>query len=51
LAGTELDNLPKGAHVIPGMTLTAEIKVGSRTVMGFFLNPLTRALGESIREP
>jgi hemolysin D len=43
--------LPEGARLIPGMTMSAEIKVGSRTVLGYFLNPITRGLSESIREP
>lgn len=51
LTSTKLDNMPAGARLIPGMTLTAEIKVGKRSVMSYFLNPLTRVLGESIREP
>jgi HlyD family secretion protein len=51
LTKTELDNLPEGARLIPGMTMSAEIKVGSRTVLGYFLNPITRGLSESIREP
>jgi HlyD family secretion protein len=51
LPNTKLDNLPPGARLIPGMTMVAEIKVGRRSVMSYFLNPLTRVLGESIREP
>jgi HlyD family secretion protein len=35
----------------PGMTLTAEMKVGSRRVISYFLYPLLRGLDESIREP
>ncbi len=38
-------------RLIPGMTVTAEIKVGSRSVISYFLYPITRALNESIREP
>ena len=51
LTKTELDNLPEGARLIPGMTMSAEIKVGTRSVLGYFLNPITRGLSESIREP
>jgi hemolysin D len=47
----KLANLPQGARLIPGMTLTAEIQVGSRSVLSFFLYPITRGLSESIREP
>jgi HlyD family secretion protein len=42
---------PTGTHLIPGMTLTAEIKSGTRSVLAYFLNPLTRGLSESFREP
>ena len=38
-------------RLIPGMTVTAEIKVGTRSVLSYFLYPITRALSESIREP
>ncbi|MDX2143148.1 MAG: HlyD family type I secretion periplasmic adaptor subunit [Rhodospirillaceae bacterium] len=51
LTHTELENLPEGSKLIPGMTMTAEIKVGSRSIMSFFLSPITRGLGESLREP
>jgi hemolysin D len=51
LSGTELHDLPEGTRLIPGMTLTAEIKVGSRSVISYFLYPLMRGFDESIREP
>jgi len=50
LAGT-LTNLPPGAGLLPGMTLSAEIKTGSRTVLDYFFDPLMRGLNESLREP
>lgn len=49
--GSALHGLPPGAVLIPGMTVTAEIKVGSRSVISYFLYPITRVLSESIREP
>jgi len=51
LTDTHLDNMPAGGRLIPGMTMVAEVKVGKRSVLSYFLNPLTRVLGESIREP
>jgi len=48
---TELKNLPTGGHLIPGMTLSAEIKVGARRAITFFIYPLIKGLGESLREP
>jgi len=38
-------------RLLAGMTVTAEIKVGRRTVISYFLYPLIRGLDESIREP
>jgi HlyD family secretion protein len=51
LTSTTLDSLPAGSRLIPGMTMAAEIKVGSRSIISYFLYPLTRGLSESIREP
>lgn len=45
-----LKNLPEGAHLMPGMSLRAEIKVGSRSILGFLLSPVTRGLSEAMRE-
>ena len=46
-----LDAMPVGATLLPGMTLTAEIVVGKRSVLSYLLWPLTKAVRESIREP
>ncbi len=51
LTKTDLQNLPKGAHLIPGMTLSAEIEVGKRRIISYFLYPLIRGFSEAIREP
>jgi hemolysin D len=37
-------------QLIPGMAVTAELKVGRHSVMSYFLYPLLRGLDESIRE-
>ncbi len=50
LGGT-LTDLAPGTGLLPGMTLSAEIKTGSRTVLTYFLEPLMRGLSESLREP
>ena len=47
----ELKKMTDGTRLLPGMTVSAEIVVGHRTVMSYLLYPLTRALDESIREP
>ena len=36
---------------IPGMTLTAEFNVGTRSVIAYFLSPITKGLSESLNEP
>jgi hemolysin D len=47
----KLRNMPANAPLLPGMTVTAELVVGKRTVMSYLMWPLTRALNESLREP
>jgi hemolysin D len=34
----------------PGMTVSADIKTGSRTVIQYILSPLSKTIGESLRE-
>ena len=51
LKETKLDDLPANAALLPGMTVSAEILVGKRSVMSYLLWPLTKATKESIREP
>jgi hemolysin D len=51
LAEEQLARGPAGMRLIAGMTLTAEIKAGSRSILSYFLYPLTRGLNESMREP
>jgi hemolysin D len=51
LGKAHLKRMPPQARLLPGMTLTAEIVVGKRSVMSYLLWPLTKALDESIREP
>jgi len=51
LTDTKLSGLPPGTHLFPGMSLMAEIRVGSRSVISYFFNPILRGFRESIREP
>ena len=51
LDAASLDTKEGPMHLLPGMTVTAEIKVGTRTVISYFLYPLLRGLDDSIREP
>jgi HlyD family secretion protein len=50
LGDTKLRNMAQ-ARLLPGMTLSAEIVTGQRSVMSYLLWPLTKALDESLREP
>jgi len=47
---TALKDMPEGARLLPGMTLRAEIKVGARSVVGFFLGPMTKGMSDALRE-
>ena len=51
LLSTKLYNLPEGVHLVRGMTLNAEVKIGSRSIASYVLNPITRSFTESLREP
>lgn len=51
LGKARLKKMSPQSRLLPGMTLSAEILVGKRTVMSYLLWPLTKALDESIREP
>jgi HlyD family secretion protein len=51
LGATRLQDMPANAALLPGMTLTAEIMVGKRSVLSYLLWPLTKAAKESLREP
>ena len=51
LTDTKLRNLPPGFALRPGMRLVADIKIGRRSILHYVLNPLTRVIDESLREP
>jgi HlyD family secretion protein len=47
----DLHDLADGATLLPGMTLEADVKTGTRSVLDYFLDPLLRGLNEALREP
>jgi len=51
LGPLELRDVPKDFRLIPGMTGTAEIKVGRRTIISYLLDPIVRLFDEGLREP
>jgi HlyD family secretion protein len=46
-----LEGVPKDIRFLPGMTLTAEVVFGDRTVMSYLLYPIIRSLDEGLRSP
>jgi hemolysin D len=48
---TKFRNLPDGFELRPGMRLVGDTKVGRRSVLEYILNPITRVIDESLREP
>jgi hemolysin D len=46
-----LQDVPPDFRLIPGMTSTAEILVGKRTIISYLLDPVIRVFDESLREP
>lgn len=51
LTKTTLATTPADFRLLPGLTLSAEIHVGYRSLLSYLLHPLTRSLSESMREP
>ena len=51
LQPVRLENVPEDFRLMPGMTASAEIKVGKRRVIEYFLYPLLRYLDNGLREP
>jgi HlyD family secretion protein len=46
-----LHNTPAGFHLIPGMPVAADVLVGKRTVMAYFLGRALPMVREGMREP
>ena len=51
LLSGDLHDLAPGTVLLPGMTLEADVKTGTRSVLEYFLDPLLRGLNEALREP
>jgi hemolysin D len=51
LTSPQLTNMKDGSRLLPGMTLSAEIVVGQRSVISYLAWPLTKGLTEAVREP
>ncbi|MDR3411072.1 MAG: HlyD family type I secretion periplasmic adaptor subunit [Formivibrio sp.] len=51
LGSIHLNNMADKSRLLPGMTLSAEIVVGQRSVISYLAWPLTKGLNEAVREP
>jgi hemolysin D len=51
LGDVKLDAVPDSFRLVPGMTLTADINVGSRSVFAYVVKGVIRGLHEAMREP
>lgn len=47
----ELHDLPKDFHLMPGMTVTADILVGKRSILKYLFGRYAPVVDESMREP
>jgi hemolysin D len=47
----KLHGVPAGFHLGPGMPVTADIKVGKRTVLAYLLGRILPVISEGMREP
>jgi hemolysin D len=51
LTDTSLRNVPSGFRLIPGMTLAADVHVGTRSVLTYLVSGAVRTFSEAMREP
>lgn len=47
----DLHNVPSGFRMMPGMPVTADIKVGTRSLLSYVSHGIHRSLNEAMREP
>ncbi len=51
LDGLMLHDTPPGFRLMPGMPVTADVKVGTRSVLSYFIGKILPVASESMREP
>jgi hemolysin D len=51
LTNVDLHSVPEGFRLIPGMTLTADVHIGTRSVLMYLVNGALRGMNEAMREP
>ncbi|MDE2515243.1 MAG: HlyD family type I secretion periplasmic adaptor subunit [Rhodospirillales bacterium] len=47
----DLHGVPQGFHLVPGMPVTVDMKVGKRTVLGYLLERVLPVTADAMREP
>lgn len=47
----QLHDLPAGTRIIPGMPVTADVKIGTRTILNYLLSRFLPPTTEGMREP
>lgn len=51
LTNVDLHNVPEGFRLIPGMTLVADVHIGTRSVLMYLVEGAVRTMSEAMREP
>jgi hemolysin D len=51
LTDTALRNVPDGFRLIPGMTLKADVHIGTRSILTYMISGAVRSFSEAMREP
>jgi HlyD family secretion protein len=51
IVNAKLKNVPEDSHLTPGMTLTADIHVGTRSLFWYLARGIVRGFDEAMREP
>ena len=51
LTKVQLTGVPDSFRLVPGMTLTADVNIGSRSVFSYIVRGLIRGVNEAMREP
>lgn len=50
LVKVKITEIPDGIDVVSGLSGNAEIKIGKRSIMDYFLDPIKKGFGESLKE-
>lgn len=51
LTNVDLHNVPTNFRLIPGMTLTADVHIGTRSILMYLVEGAVRTMSEAMREP